>query len=204
MVYITSDLFGPAPTHSRVESTPLTHWNIMVDSQHTSGLGKRRRQDRDESPSTNYQRLSPSNRPSHRNAPSCETNTTRPYPSFAVTPPYTTSDRRPIKQIKRLSPKLALVKSTSHLMDLEPDVPTPHAHPVSDLRPCHACSSAPKRKRDLDGFMDCKRCDNRTCYICARQCFGGCGKAVCKKCIVEVGIEGDPWCLDCYSRDINK
>lgn len=150
------------------------------------------------------QRSSPPSRVHHRNMLSSENNNSRPYPSFALTPTNTSSDRRPVKQPKRLSPKLALVKSTSHLMDIEPDVPTMQSHPVSDLRPCYACNSAPKRKKDLDGFMDCKRCDHRTCYICARQCFGGCGKAVCKKCIVEVGQEGDPWCLDCYSRDINR
>jgi hypothetical protein len=110
-----------------------------------------------------------------------------------------------------MGPKITLVKSTSHLMDTDSDTmstypPLDVQHPpaVSDLRSCHACQSAPKRKKDLENYMDCRRCDERTCYICARQCLGGCGKKICKKCIVEVGQEGDSWCLDCYSRQINS
>lgn len=56
MVYITPDLFGPTSTHNRADTTPLSHWNAMVDPQHASGLGKRRRQDREED-STMYEKL---------------------------------------------------------------------------------------------------------------------------------------------------
>jgi hypothetical protein len=113
---------------------------------------------------------------------------------------------------KRLSPKATLVKTPSHLMDidLDLDLPSPcqrtdvqpHTQPVSDLRSCHVCNKAPKRRKELENYLDCRRCEGRTCFICARQC-AGCSKAICKKCIVEVGEEGDAWCLDCYSRNIN-
>jgi hypothetical protein len=155
---------------------------------------------------THHQRASPANRTlgrSHgQNLPPFESPRGPPYTM------YTPSDRRPQKQMKRVSPKATLIKSTSHLMDFETDPSSAkavsHAHPTIDLRSCHACNSAPKRRKDLENYLDCRRCVGRTCYICARQCFGGCGKAVCKKCIVEVGEEGDPWCLDCYARDINS
>lgn len=96
-------------------------------------------------------------------------------------------------------------------MDLDLDLDAPAAPvcesravpAVSDLRSCHACNKAPKRKKDLENYLDCRRCEGRTCFICARQCVG-CDKAICKKCIVEVGEEGDAWCLDCYSRNINS
>jgi hypothetical protein len=160
------------------------------------------------------QRSSPSSRGFARlhthSASSIESNRNLTYPVFSASPLFPISERRPVKQVKRLSPKASLIKSTSHLMDVDLELPSSipkadtHAHPVTDLRSCHACRSAPKRRKDLENYLDCRRCDGRTCYICARQCFGGCGKAVCKKCIVEVGEEGDPWCLDCYARNLNS
>jgi hypothetical protein len=153
------------------------------------------------------QRTSPAR---HTQAHSTSPNRDLPYSVCSPPSMYSTSDRRPVKQMKRYSPKATLVKSTSHLMDIETDFPPSisgpetQPRPVTDLRPCHACKSAPKRRKDLENYLDCRRCVGRTCYICARQCFGGCGKAVCKKCIVEVGEEGDPWCLDCYARNINS
>jgi hypothetical protein len=232
-MYITSELFGGSSTHNYRDSAPSTYWATMTDSPHTAGLGKRKRLDGEEASSTygcqpndykgnvsdracrnhsHQQRLSsPSRRLHVHNTSSSDSNRTLPYSVYSPSPLFSTAERRPVKQMKRTSPKSALVKSTSHLMDIEPDLPTstkddstPHPHSISDLRPCHACNSAPKRRKDLENYLDCRRCDGRTCYICARQCFGGCGKAVCKKCIVEVGQEGDPWCLDCYARDINS
>jgi hypothetical protein len=160
------------------------------------------------------QRSSPSSRGFARlhthSASSIESNRNLTYPVFSASPLFPISERRPVKQVKRLSPKASLIKSTSHLMDVDLELPSSipkadtHAHPVTDLRSCHACRSAPKRRKDLENYLDCRRCDGRTCYICARQCFGGCGKAVCKKCIVEVGEEGDPWCLGCYARNLNS
>jgi hypothetical protein len=230
-MYITSDLFGGRSTHNRTDTTPSTFWNTMADAPHAAGLGKRKRHETvEEGPNTceprsiddrnnetdsqirymHQQRLPPASRRSHiHNASLFDTNRTHSYCDYPTSSMYT-SERRPVKQMKRLSPKASLVKSTSHLMDIEPALPTSlskpesHQHPVTDLRPCHACKSAPRRRKDLENYLDCRRCDGRTCYICARQCFGGCGKAVCKKCIVEVGEEGDPWCLDCYARDINS
>jgi hypothetical protein len=206
----------------------------MTDSPHSAGLGKRKRLDGEEASSTygchptnlggnatdrscrNYsqqQRLSsPNRRFQSHNTSSSDNNRNLPYSVYSASPLFSATDRRPVKQMKRTSPKSTLVKSTSHLMDIEPDLPPTssrddaqsHSHSITDLRPCHACKSAPKRRKDLENYLDCRRCDGRTCYICARQCFGGCGKAVCKKCIVEVGQEGDPWCLDCYARNINS
>jgi hypothetical protein len=233
-MYITSDLFGGTPSHTRNDTNIWNQCTVMADSTHTASLGKRKRLE-GEDPSSRYeasqhiephalangfgssciyqQKPSPASRGFARlhphNNSACESSRTLSYPIYSAVPLYTPSERRPVKQIKRHSPKAALVKSTSHLMDIEYDLPPSipkvetHSHAPSDLRPCHACKSAPKRKKDLENYLDCRRCDGRTCYICARQCFGGCGKAVCKKCIVEVGEEGDPWCLDCYARNIN-
>jgi hypothetical protein len=232
-MYITSDLFGGHTTHSRGDHTASTFWNTTADPPQMAGLGKRKRHEAVEEGSNTYagnlivqrehkadsqyrhmhqQRSSSTSRRSHAHGTSfCDNNRNHNHThgGYSALPPYTSSDRRPVKQTKRLSPKAALVKSTSHLMDIEPDLPTSlskpdaHQHAATDLRPCHACKSAPKRRKDLENYLDCRRCVGRTCYICARQCFGGCGQAVCKKCIVEVGEEGDPWCLDCYARNIN-
>lgn len=230
-MYITSDLFGGSSSHNHGDRAPSTLWNSMADPPHLAGLGKRKRHEvTEEGPSTyadslaahrghganscyrcmHHQRSSPASRRSHTHSSSFgDSNRSHPYSSYSASSAYTASERRPVKQAKRLSPKAAVVKSTSHLMDHEPELPAissrPDAHhAVTDLRPCHACKSAPRRRKDLENYLDCRRCDGRTCYICARQCFGACGKAVCKKCIVEVGEEGDPWCLDCYSRNINS
>lgn len=199
MVYITSDLFGPADTQSHYHE----NWHTMTNSQqHAPGLGKRKRhQDPD---TTNASR---GLRPQH--SPAFEHNSDRSYALYTMAPDYRASEHRPVKQVKYINSKLALVKSTSHLMDTDAGasqpvaftVPQTHAHVFTDLRACHACKSAPKRKRDLENYMDCMRCEGRTCYICARQCLGGCEKKICKECTSEVGPEGDSWCLDCFQRD---
>lgn len=202
-MYITSELFGGEPARLHYNNSTSLHWDMMVDSPPApvGGLGKRKRLEGDQDPSADrphqQQRL---------------TSPTHCYHIKTTPPPLNTTEHRPVKQMKRISPKATLTKSTSHLMDFEPELSRqshdthihPPLQPVSNLRPCHACNTAPRRKKDLENYLDCLRCDGRTCYICARQCFGGCGKAVCKKCIVEVGEDGDPWCLDCYARDINS
>lgn len=38
------------------------------------------------------------------------------------------------------------------------------------LSPCHICHRKPTKKSDLDSFANCMGCDQRTCYICIRQC----------------------------------
>ncbi|KAJ4992136.1 hypothetical protein SVAN01_02457 [Stagonosporopsis vannaccii] len=190
MVYITSDLFGPVDTHNQ----PHRHWPTTTDSHHdVLGLGKRKRaRDADGAHPTRDSRS--------QHASALDHNSDRSY---------ATSEQRPMKQIKRFCPKLALAKSTSHLMDTDIGMSPPvgftsgqvQPHAVTDLRACHACKSAPKRKRDLENYMDCKRCIGRTCYICARQCLGGCGRKVCRECTAEVGQERDSWCLDCLQRE---
>ncbi|KAA8616528.1 hypothetical protein PtrSN002B_007988 [Pyrenophora tritici-repentis] len=44
MVYITSDLFGPSTTNDWQHNTAPSYWHTMAHEQHTTGLGKRRRQ----------------------------------------------------------------------------------------------------------------------------------------------------------------
>ncbi|KZM26294.1 uncharacterized protein EKO05_0002240 [Ascochyta rabiei] len=195
MVYITSDLFGPVDTHNQ----SYNYWHTMTDSQqHVAGLGKRKRlQETD---------VSHPNRGAHpQHSPAFEHNNDRSYASYAPAPDRRTSEHRPVKQIKRASHKLAFVKSTSHLMDTDTPmglkIAQSQQHAVTDLRACHACKSAPRRKRDLENYMDCMRCHGRTCFICARQCLGVCGMKVCRECTSEVGEEGDSWCLDCFQRD---
>ncbi|KAF1932058.1 uncharacterized protein M421DRAFT_416783, partial [Didymella exigua CBS 183.55] len=192
MVYITSDLFGPVDTHSQSQH----HWHIMTESHHDpASLGKRKR-------SLDGDATHNSRAPRPQHTSSFDRNIDHTYSPHAMGP-------RPLKQIKRLSPMFAAVKSTSHLMDTENstspasgftniEVPSPA---VNDLRACHACKSAPKRKKDLENYMDCKRCVGRTCYICARQCLGGCGRKVCRECTAEVGQERDSWCLDCLQQE---
>lgn len=40
------------------------------------------------------------------------------------------------------------------------------------LNPCHICHRKPTKKSDLDSFADCEGCEQRTCYVCIRQCQG--------------------------------
>ncbi|RMZ66979.1 cytochrome c1 heme precursor [Pyrenophora seminiperda CCB06] len=211
MVYITSDLFGPSTTNDWQHNTAPNYWHTMAQEQHAAGLGKRKRLATEDAPPTNMfrqHRSSPSRdatRLQRPNTPSFDSNSSFSYaPSRPKSCDYL-SDRRPVKQLKRISPKSPLVKSTSHLMDIDLDTPAPcqpSSSAVSDLRSCHACNKAPKRRKDLENYLDCRRCQERTCFICARQCVG-CAKSICKKCIVEVGEEGDAWCLDCYAHTLN-
>lgn len=214
MVYITSTLFGSNARHDRAASPTTVHaqaWNNMVDIQSTPSLGKRKRRAESDEDGLKFNshsmqhRLSPAGKgilKLHGYATPLDNSTSRMYPVSAAT--YIASERRPAKQMRRINPKIALMKGTSHLMDVEPNpAPSLNTNSNSDLRPCHACKTAPKRKRDMENYMECKRCDERACYICARICVG-CEKAICKKCIVEVGEEGHSWCLDCYSERINS
>ncbi|KAL6159452.1 hypothetical protein ACJQWK_06038 [Exserohilum turcicum] len=229
MVYITSDLFGPSTTHEWQQDRPPNYWHTMSHEQPpaaaaAASLGKRKRPANDDTPHINHHiprqhraslsrettrpHVSGSSSSSSRTPPPFDPNNDTNNLPYAVAPSRhhdCPSDRRPVKQLKRLSPpKAALVKSTSHLMDVDIDAPPVcDSRAVSDLRSCHACNKAPKRKKDLENYLDCTRCQGRTCFICARQCVA-CDKATCKKCIVEVGEDGDAWCLDCYSRSINS
>lgn len=213
MVYITSDLFGPDASHGHEQPSSSTCWSTMASSQHSPGLGKRKRPGGEDAATptcVQQHRMHPSGRQAarpqlHSSLP-FETNGALSHAVHPITQQHIATDRRPVKQLKRTNPKAALIKSTSHLMDIDMDPLHSAAQPhlVSDLRPCHACRSAPKRKRELENYLDCKRCDERTCYICARQCGGGCGQAICNKCTLEVGDEGDSCCLDCYAKNLNS
>ncbi|KAF1951826.1 hypothetical protein CC80DRAFT_480165 [Byssothecium circinans] len=209
MVYITSELFDSGNTHGRSHS-PCTHTqgsDNMAETHSTQAKRKRRVEDDDgTSPSKIAHRTSPAGRGSLRllghNA-ALDSNSHRMYPVSATAAPHATSERRPIKQMRRSN--LKLEKQPSRLMDIEPDPAhssSDKAHrsnTSSDLRPCHVCNAAPKWKRELEEYMDCRRCEGRTCYICARQCFR-CGQALCRKCTAEDKNNGDTWCLECYSH----
>jgi hypothetical protein len=196
----------------------------MVDQAAQANLGKRKRtQDHaDGFPINNNHEgplhsshLSPSSKACRRSQsfsrPSPESNNSR---TFKPLPPSTTNSTsgRPTKQPKRTSPNKtpsALRKHPSHLMDTDlprADDPTPASPPPpiaeSDLRACHICHSAPKRKTDLENYLQCQVCTERACYICARECYGGCKKQVCSKCCVQVGEDWDTYCLSCYQRNI--
>lgn len=228
--------FGHSRMHDRPDLLPWTHHyanHDMIESHSNNGLGKRKRllEDVVEGPSSKQERTCGNlpcdsvdiddidNIPTHLRSYTNEDllrlhgHNTIPHPGHRLhsrLQGFPSLERRPVKQLRRLNPKISLVKTPSHLMDIESDL-TPSSPPVqrtgahtnSDVRPCHACNVAPKRKRDLENYMDCRRCEGRTCYICARQC-SGCPKTICKKCTVEVGEDGDPWCLECYSRQLNN
>lgn len=196
-----------------------------------SGLGKRKRRlgADDEGPSSS--RLRQSEEGAVGDSTRSHTgnlSTTSPHGSRHRISP---TDQRPMKQVRLVSPKKAnLQKQPSFQMDIEiedRDSPTIHTHthththpnttahththpaptPASssknpDLRACHICKKAPKRKRDMINYLDCTRCIGRTCFICARDC-SQCHKSLCRDCCTEVGEEGDAWCLDCYQRGVN-
>ncbi|KAF2635308.1 hypothetical protein P280DRAFT_195749 [Massarina eburnea CBS 473.64] len=230
MVYITSGLFGSDGTCNDRPLSPISMHSDGLNDMSESQFGNKKRKkgvedvdgtssrydsnrgflsnmDINLAASSKLQfRTSPTSRGvfnrSQGHDPASASNNHKMYP-VSVAGHHATSDRRPMKQMKRTNPKLE--KHPSHLMEIETELtpssserPQPsYAH--LNLRSCHVCSTAPKRKRELEEYMDCRRCEGRTCYICARQCFR-CGKAICKKCTVEAGEEGDSWCLECFSQ----
>ncbi|ORY14983.1 hypothetical protein BCR34DRAFT_612383 [Clohesyomyces aquaticus] len=96
-----------------------------------------------------------------------------------------------------------------------PTPSNPSSSTSSDLRPCHICHKAPNRKRDLEGYIGCRSCGERACYVCTRVCVGtrcqetgssererqGEGQmGICSRCCVEVGREGEVWCRGCLGE----
>lgn len=69
------------------------------------------------------------------------------------------------------------------------------------LDPCNVCYKAPKLKSHLASYSNCRRCDERTCFICIRSCEEGpCGdRTICSKCCVEEGADGMVVCFDCLA-----
>lgn len=207
-MYITSDLFG-SRNYSDSPTTTFSHnWNTMADAHHAAGLGKRKRHmDAEEGNTTcGFQQESGSPSRGIRKVPATHSHGARHTNARASrsSPTHTHPGSRPLKQIKRTSPIISLRKLPSHLMDtdidISPVVPNlpPPAAAANDLRACHVCHSAPKRKRDLENYLECQSCTERACYICARGCSGGCKKQLCSKCCVEVGEQGDTYCFECY------
>lgn len=227
-MYITSDLFGSGSgsddIHDRCESstTSTPTWNTVADSRHVA-LGKRkRRMDMDpaEGPksSSDYsslQRLSPSaGREMLKRH--CLGHTVTDNNNWTTVPPqgpmHLVPETRPQKQLRRTASKkhFTLIKSNLHLMEVENDTSPASSSSSSntstalDLRACHICHTAPKRKKVLENYQECKRCTEHTCFICVRQCADGCREKICRKCCVEVGEEGDTLCLGCYARSLNS
>lgn len=228
-MYITQELFGSPHSYSHFESSSahIHTRNIMTTDgsiDHQS-LGKRKRrlevtegpnvrprhneetalEDHTQGSQESYRSSSPSttcgSRPPLK--PSPETTSSR------------LSDPRPTKQPRRIAPKKTLFqKQPSFLMDVEEPnsvdsgIVPPHSStlasiplqiPTSDLRPCHICQKAPKRKSDMDNYLSCSRCLGRACFICARNCVK-CHKDLCSGCCAEVGEEGDAWCVGCLQK----
>lgn len=175
IMYITPEVFRPPPF--ALQRRP---WTTM-DIDQEPALGKRKR-DKNESEDpallqditpTKISRIHKPNESSH--APWTST-------------PTISSGHRPMKQLKRTIPKITVPTTAS----------APPVHSSSDLRACHICHSAPKRKRDLENYLECESCAQRACFICARECAGGCRKQLCSRCSVEVGRVGDTYCLGCF------
>lgn len=93
-----------------------------------------------------------------------------------------------------------------------------------NLHPCHLCHRRPTTVQDLPTYAYCESCQLRTCFVCLRICEGPrCrlhtsnqmddtsdeidavkGRSVCRKCCVEVGVDGTVWCLVCYEDDAEE
>lgn len=41
-----------------------------------------------------------------------------------------------------------------------------------NLSPCYICHRRPTKKSDLGSFAECQGCNQRTCFVCIRQCYG--------------------------------
>lgn len=223
IMYITPDMFSSQSLRRSAPASafPLpnhNHRTIMVDATGQASLGKRKRtQDLNDGISTSNHhdssvhspQLSPSSKTCRRpqSSPHISSETTHiPLAASIINP----TVGRPTKQYKRTCPNnkplTTLRKLPSHLMDTDcnitPATPPPIA--AADLRACHICHSAPKRKSDLENYLECQVCAERACYICARECYGGCKKQVCSKCCVQVGEDWDTYCLSCYQRNIGE
>jgi hypothetical protein len=113
---------------------------------------------------------------------------------------------QPLLKIRRLISKrdrrpLRESSSTNGTSSTTAPPPPPRDDGSSGLlQRCHICAKAPRMKKDLDGYKDCWRCRRRTCYVCVRMCeTTHCGgRKICRACCVEVGEDGDVFCLDCF------
>jgi hypothetical protein len=113
-----------------------------------------------------------------------------------------THDHDQVEGPAKLRRKMMLPKSQrmalSEITPTEETSPSPVAKEIA-LQPCHICHKKPKQKTDLDSYTTCKKCGERTCYICIRECQGGCNdKTICSSCCVEYGEDGTVACFDCY------
>lgn len=98
-----------------------------------------------------------------------------------------------------------------------------------DLSACHICRRKPTLKRELEDYVDCESCSERTCAVCLRECLGsgatgeeqlenridhdygqivvqdenlhGHKGLICSRCCVEKGTEGEVWCLGCLGNE---
>ncbi|KAJ3496436.1 hypothetical protein NLG97_g2653 [Lecanicillium saksenae] len=49
---------------------------------------------------------------------------------------------------------------------------TQHRVTKNAAAPCHICHRRPTKKSDLDSFAQCEGCNEQTCFVCIRQCYG--------------------------------
>ncbi|KAF2705311.1 hypothetical protein K504DRAFT_537381 [Pleomassaria siparia CBS 279.74] len=221
-------------SHSPTAASTTTWITMPNTHPPALGKRKTRTDDPTEEPSSNahasFNRLSPSTGRSQfkRQALGHTVSDNNTWTTlYTQIPPHTyLAPERPQKQYRRALPKKVAIaaRSTSHLMDVEAETvisssscsshsyphshshSRPHSHPSGalDLRACHVCHTAPRRRNELENYHECKRCKENTCFICARQCANGCGEKICSKCCVEIGQEGDTLCLDCYVGNVNS
>ena len=108
-----------------------------------------------------------------------------------------------------------------------PDAIVNESKDCLEIGACHICRRKPTDKNELQFYVDCERCQERTCWICIRQCDGigyhhrdhttesplqlvllpskTCGvesfsrhdSVICSRCCVEKGAEGEVWCFGC-------
>lgn len=220
-MYITQELFGSPYNSSHFESSsPHIHtWNTMtIDSppDHQS-LGKRKRcLDLLEGPNVRPRHAEEDDHAQYpQDANRSQSTTTCGSRSPMKISPETASSKpsnlRPTKNPRRLvfPKKVTFQKQASfQMMDVEPEnfdptsnLPQALTFPTkppttTNLQPCHICKKAPKRKSDLDNYLECSRCIGRTCFICVRNCVK-CHKDLCSTCCKEIGEDGDTWCRDC-------
>lgn len=62
-------------------------------------------------------------------------------------------------------------KPPQHSFSLE-SRPSTNKDIRNPLQSCHICHRRPTKKSDLDSFADCQGCQERTCFVCLRECYG--------------------------------
>jgi len=133
-------------------------------------------------------------------------------------------------QDQRASWQRPLLPHSTSLPNVDFSIQTPSTG-KADLSACHICRRKPTLKKELEDYVDCESCGNRTCAVCIRECLGfgsageecaenriqyarDCGQCVnkgglehghkgliCSRCCVERGEDGEVWCLGCLKTE---